>query len=214
LSFREEVTVQIKPKEFSLFAKHREHLRLISQAVEVLRGLVQSGTSAHDALRDVQALEWIGDAIVQEVVLELDRHSNGFLPREETRRLICAQDRVLDAAERLTVRLAAYRPEQHPASTAALLTLASSAVGVLEAALQEFGESRHFAQQMSAMMDIQNQADELCFASFRDAVKQGATDPILLLACNDVCGTFEKIADRFVDCIQTLEDVAIKTLDA
>jgi len=64
---------------------------------------------------------------------------------------------------------------------------------------------------MMKMGELENQADRLCIAAIRDLAEQ-ESDPRRLLMLNETFGLLEKIANLFEDCIQTMEDSALKTL--
>jgi len=125
--------------------------------------------------------------------------------------MLCQQDRVLDAIEHLAGRLAAYRLGELPGAAIQFMAIIESCADVLGDALRAFGEGQHFLEQMMKMGELENQADRLCIAAIRDLAEQ-ESDPRRLLMLNETFGLLEKIANLFEDCIQTMEDSALKTL--
>ncbi|HEY1205112.1 MAG: DUF47 family protein [Bryobacteraceae bacterium] len=203
--------MQIHLKDFQVFGSLQKHFDLILCALDTLRDCTRYATEGSAAFAEIQNLERNGDEILRSAIQQLDCQLSDYPPREGTRRMLCQQDRVLDAIEHLAGRLAAYRLGELPGAAIQFMAIIESCADVLGDALRAFGEGQHFLEQMMKMGELENQADRLCIAAIRDLAEQ-ESDPRRLLMLNETFGLLEKIANLFEDCIQTMEDSALKTL--
>lgn len=200
----------IHPKELSTFAKFQRHFGLLRRAVEALCDCA-GGADPSAVFAEIQDLERQGDEIMRAALCDLERLSGDFLtPREIIRRQFHQQDRILDALEHLAGRLAAYRLGRLPAPAVQLFAVVRACAGVLEAALQAFGEGRRSADQIEKMSDLENEADQLYIAAIRD-LADGEEDPRRMLMLTEVYDTIERVINRFEDAIQSLEEATFKT---
>jgi len=163
------------------------------------------------AFAEIQNLERQGDEIMRAALRDLERlHGDFPTPREIVRRQFHQQDRILDAIELLAGRLAAYRLGRLPAPAVQLLGVVRACAGVLEAAIQAFGEGRRFADQIETMSDLENEADQLYIAAIRDLADR-EQDPRRMLMLTEVYGMLERIINLFEDSVQSLEDATFRT---
>jgi len=163
------------------------------------------------AFAEIQNLERQGDEIMRAALRDLERlHGDFPTPREIVRRQFHQQDCILDAIELLAGRLAAYRLGRLPAPAVQLLGVVRACAGVLEAAIQAFGEGRRFADQIETMSDLENEADQLYIAAIRDLADR-EQDPRRMLMLTEVYGMLERIINLFEDSVQSLEDATFRT---
>ena len=203
--------MRIHLKDFQVFGSLQKHFDLILCALDTLRDCTSCATEGSAAFAEIQNLERNGDEILRRAVQQLDFQLSDYPPREGTRRMLCQQDRVLDAIEHLAGRLAAYQLGELPGAASQFVAIIESCADVLGDALRAFGEGQHFLEQMTKMAELENQADQLCVAAVRDLAEQ-ESDPRRLLMLSEMYGMLENITNLFEDSIQTMEDSALKTL--
>lgn len=204
--------MSIQPKEFNIFISLHNHFRLVRLALVTLRDCADDPSQAWDAAySQIQNMECQGDQLLDAVVRQLDRQSTDCPPRESTRRLFYRQDRILDAAKLLAGLLAAYRIGVLPGAALQLMATIGTCAEVLGDAMRAFGEGQHFLNPISKLAELKKEADQLYIAGIRE-LAEGANDPCRLFMLNKIYGMLERIVNLFEDCVQALEDTALKTL--
>jgi uncharacterized protein Yka (UPF0111/DUF47 family) len=202
--------VKFRPRDFDLFQGLQYHFELVRSAIETLRRTVEGLVDPVDAYLTIQSLERSGDGTLRNAIRQLDRQLVDFPPREDTRRVLHFQDRILDAAEHLAGRLAAYRLGAMPDAAVRLARISEACARALAEAITAFGEGKHFSSQLDATTDLENEASRLCFDAIRDLVDR-ESDPRRLFMLHEVYSQFARIATLFEDSIQMLEDCNLKT---
>ena len=203
--------MQIHPKDFNIFRGIQKHFDLVRCALETQRDCTHVTGEASAAFTQIQNLERDGDEILRSAIRQLDRQLTDYPPRESTRRMFYQQDRILDTTEHLAGHLAAYRLGRLPDAAVRFVAIVESCADVLGDAIRAFGEAQHFVNEMGKMTDLENGADQLYIAAIRDLVEQEG-DPRRLFMLSETYGMPEKIVNLFEDCIQTMEDAALKTM--
>lgn len=74
-----------------------------------------------------------------------------------------------------------------------------------------FGSWRSSNRALTSSPTLENEADHLYITAIRDLAKQEG-EPRRLFMLHEVYGMFEKIVNLFEDCVQAMEDSALKTL--
>ena len=90
------------------------------------------------------------------------------------------------------------------------MVIVESCADLLAEAIRAFGETQHFVNEIGKMAELENEADQLYITSIRDVVEREG-DPRRLFMLHEVYGMFEKIVNLFEDCIQAMQDSALKT---
>ena len=91
--------MQIHLKDFQVFGSLQKHFDLILCALDTLRDCTRYATEGSAAFAEIQNLERNGDEILRSAIQQLDCQLSDYPPREGTRRMLCQQDRVLDAPQ-------------------------------------------------------------------------------------------------------------------
>ncbi len=202
--------MKFRPRDFDLFQGLQYHFELVRSAIETLRRTVEGLVDPVEAYLTIQSLERSGDETLRNAIRQLDRQLIDFPPREDTRPVLHFQDRILDAAEHLAGRLAAYRLEAMPDSAIRLARILEACARALAEAITVFGEAKRLSSQMDAITDLENEASRLCLDAIRDLVNR-EPDPRRLFMLHEVYSMFARIATLFEDSIQMLEDCTLKT---
>ncbi|MCC6863042.1 MAG: DUF47 family protein [Bryobacterales bacterium] len=203
--------MQIQPKDFNIFRDLLVHFNLVQSAFDTLKHCGAAAAGVSSAFARIQGLEKEGDELLRNATRQLDRQLTDYPPRENTRRMFYQQDRILDAAEHLAGRLAAYRLEELPDHAVQFMALIGNCTEVLGEALRAFGEARRFVGEMGRMTDLENQADQLYISAIGDLAEH-EDDPRRMIMLHETYSLLERIVNLFEDCIQTMEDAAIRTL--
>jgi uncharacterized protein Yka (UPF0111/DUF47 family) len=201
--------VKFRPLDFDLFQGLKYHFELVRSAIETLRRTVEGLADPVDAYLTIQSLERSGDGTLRNAIRQLDRQLIDFPPREDTRRVLHSQDRILDAAEHLAGLLAAYRLQNMPDSAVRLARILEACACTLAEAITVFGEAKRLSNQLDAITDLENEASSLCLDAIQDLVNR-ESDTRRLFMLHEVYCQFARIATLFEDSIQMLEDCNLK----
>lgn len=197
------------PSNFEIYRSLERHSLLVQQAMELLRQAAERSECTPEALERVQQIEQEGDEILRGAIRQLDRQSIDYPPREDIRRIFYYQDRILDSAEQALGRLAAYGLGVLPDRLVRLACIVSTGAQVLDEALKAFGAGARFAGQVSAMADLENEADLECGSGVRALVSE-ETDPRRFFMLHQLYDMFDRIVDLSEDSVQVMEDCALK----
>ncbi len=201
--------MRFQPRDFDIFQSLEQHFQLIRQAAATLTLAIEGAVDVKTAALTLQRLERDGDESLRGAIRQLDRQMIDFPPREDIRRIFHYQDRILDAAEHIAGLLAAYPFGPLPDKAARLAKLVESCVEVLAQALHSFGASQRFALLVGRMVDLENEADQLLLETFRGLAEQ-ENDPRRFFMLHELCRRFDELIDLFEDCVQIMEDSALK----
>lgn len=146
---------------------------------------------------------------MRRAIQQLDRQLTDVVPREDARRCFAHLDNILDATELLAGRLAAFRLGRLPGPAITLINTIESCNGVLKQVICAFGEGKHFPDLVARMAELENEADQNYLDALRELFESEA-DPVRLIKLNETYGLLEKIVNLFEDCVQAMEDAALK----
>lgn len=202
--------MKIRLSEFHLFAAWEHHSELLQQALNLLDDCIGDRVPLDEAYAQIQQLEREADEILRNAVRELDFQKSDYPPRAEAWRLFCRLDRILDAVELLAGRLAAYRLGPLPTPARRLMEVIHSCAAPLRNCIQAFGQSEHFIGEFSSLVDLENEADQIYVRAVRELFET-ERDPVRLIKLNEAYGLLEGLVNLFEDCVQVIEDAALKT---
>ena len=201
------------PNLFNLFTAFQQHASLLRRALELLGDCItDSGQPLDVTCSKIQNLERKGDEILRSALRELDFQFGDYPPKADARRLFYRLDRILDAVKLLAGRMAAYRLGRLPDPAEGLMNVIRSCATALDSAIKAFGEAKHFPEQISGMTALENQADQIYMDAIRELF-ESEIDLVRLIKLNETYGLLERIVNLFEDCIQAMEDAALKNFD-
>ncbi len=201
--------MKIRLADFHLFAAWEHHSELLQQALKLIEECINGRVPLEAASSEIQKLEREADDILRTAARELDFQKGDYPPRAEAWRLFCRLDRIVDALELLAGRLAAYRLGTLPAPARRLMEVIHGCDDALRKSIEAFGQSEHFVGQFSNMVELENEADQIYIQAIRELF-ESESDPVRLIQLHDIYGLLEGLVNLFEDCIQVIEDAALK----
>lgn len=209
---KEKAVFRFVPNQFTFFASFRNHSALLRRAVELIADLLAGiDEPVGSRYAEIRALEKEGDEILRNTIRDLDRQLSDLPPKQDTLRAFRYLDRILDHLEVIAGRLSVSKPGRAPGAAIQLGNIMASCQDVMEAAIETFGEGRFAGDQIAAMADLENEADEVYIEGLRELFAR-ETEPTRLLQMNEIYGLLERAVNLFDDCLQVLEESSLKGL--
>ena len=204
------------PREDSFFDQFIAHARLLIQAAEALRELLNGGDGVAAACATIIRHEEAADEITRAVFLAVRRTFVTPIDRADIRELTTSLDDAVDqmrkSAKSITLfGLTEFRPEMRE-----LCDLAIQAAYLTLEATELLRDMRRNTSRLNAIAEavtrIENRSDEVYDAGMKALFAASQDRPMDFIAGSDVFDHLEKVVDRFEDVANGISGILIEHL--
>jgi predicted phosphate transport protein (TIGR00153 family) len=204
------------PHEGSFFDKFEAHARLLVQAAETLRELLNGGPAVPASSAAIMQYEEAADDITRSVFLAIRRTFITPFDRSDIRELTTALDDAIDQMQKtaksiVLFEVSEFRPEMREladlAIQASYLTL--EATGLLH-------DMRRNAARLNAIAEtvtrIESRSDDVYDAGMKSLFLECQARPMDFIVGADILDHLEKVIDRFEDVSNSVSGILIEHL--
>ena len=204
------------PREDSFFDQFIAHARLLIQAAEALRELLNGGDGVAAACATIIRHEEAADEITRAVFLAVRRTFVTPIDRADIRELTTSLDDAVDqmrkSAKSITLfGMTEFRPEMRE-----LGDLAIQAAYLTLEATELLRDMRRNTSRLNAIAEavtrIENRSDEVYDAGMKALFAASQDRPMDFIAGSDVFDHLEKVVDRFEDVANGISGILIEHL--
>ena len=204
------------PREDSYFDQFIAHARLLIQAAEALRELLNGGDGVAAACATIIRHEEAADEITRAVFLAVRRTFVTPIDRADIRELTTSLDDAVDqmrkSAKSITLfGMTEFRPEMRE-----LGDLAIQAAYLTLEATELLRDMRRNTSRLNAIAEavtrIENRSDEVYDAGMKALFAASQDRPMDFIAGSDVFDHLEKVVDRFEDVANGISGILIEHL--
>lgn len=200
-----------KESFFPLFEEMAMH---IVRSADLLTGIIENPGKAevNHAYTSIKILENSADAIVHQVIDNINGTINTPFDREDIQRLMASMDDVIDGIYCASLQIRLFRPlgPLHRLSglNAVLVEgVDQMRIGVFE--LRNLKQSREISKARTRIRELERTADDIYHQLISDLF-ENETDPIELVKHKDIMETMERITDRIEDVSDVFKTILLK----
>jgi predicted phosphate transport protein (TIGR00153 family) len=197
------------PREESFYELYVQHGRLLGQAAELLRQLVESYEDVPATVRRLHDIEHEADEVTHEIMRRLNTTFVTPLDREDIHELASRLDDVLDhldAAGDLLVLHNIEKPLPEMKAQVELLVQAARTTGEAMEKLPSFDQLSEYFVEINR---LENEGDRIYRQAIADLFS-GDYNAMDVLKWKDIIDELEAAMDELEDVANTLEGIALK----
>lgn len=204
------------PREDSFFDQFVAHARLLIQAAEALRDLLNGGDAVEAACATIVRHEEAADEVTRAVFLAVRRTFVTPIDRADIRELTTSLDDAIDQMRKTAKSITLFGMTQFRSEMRELGDLAVQAAYLTLEATQLLRDMRRNAGRLNAIAEavtrIENRSDEVYDAGMKALFAASQDRPMDFIAGADVFDHLEKVVDRFEDVANGISGILIEHL--
>jgi predicted phosphate transport protein (TIGR00153 family) len=159
---------------------------------------------------DVKTLEHVADAVVSQLLVTTNRMFVTPYDREDIVDLAFVIDEVADAAENASELLGLYNVESPTRQSFELCALLVRATEQLASLLGDLRNLHGSADQIVAIKDIEDQADDVARAARASLFKDDRIDPVVVIRWKDIYEALEDAVDACETAASRIGNILVK----
>ena len=200
----------IVPKEDRFFDLLEKQSKNVVKAAELLRSLFDSYGQLDTHVRSMEELEHIGDSLVHEIALELNKSFLTPFDHQDISTLAGRLDDIIDYIDASTRRMWMYRVPVPPKHGRRLAEIIVEQVREIDQAVQNLRSMDQESIQKTRITvnRLENDADDLTDAALVELFELDDTKMIMKL--KEVYEHMEAATDRCEDASDVIADIVIK----
>lgn len=204
------------PREDSFFDKFETHARLLVEAAEALRTLLDGGEGMAAASAAIIAHEEAADEVTREVFLAVRRTFITPFDRADIRELTTFLDDAIDQMQKTAKSISLFQVTTFQEEMRELGDLAIQASRLTLEATELLRDLRGNAARLNeineAVTRIENRSDEVHDAGKKALFATSQDHPMDFIAGADILGHLEKVIDRIEDVANGISGILIEHL--
>jgi len=197
------------PREESFYELYVQHGRLLGQAAELLRQLVESFDDVPAKVRRLHDIEHEADEVTHEVMRRLNTTFVTPLDREDIHELASRLDDVLDHLDAAGDLLVLHNIEKPLPEMKAQVELLVQAARTTEEAMQKLPSFDQLGDYFVEINRLENEGDRIYRQAIADLFS-GDYNAMDVLKWKDIIDELEAAMDELEDVANTLEGIALK----
>ncbi|HEV7158545.1 MAG TPA: DUF47 family protein [Caulobacteraceae bacterium] len=204
------------PREQGFFDKFEAHARLLVQAAEALRELLNGGEGVAAASAAIFIHEEAADEVTRSVFLAVRRTFITPFDRADIRELTTSLDDAIDQMQKTAKSVSLFRMTSFQTEMRELGDLAIQASYLTLEATELLRDMTRNADRLTAINEavtrIENRSDEVHDAGKRALIAASQDRPMDFIAGADVLDHLEKVIDRIEDVANGISGILIEHL--
>jgi uncharacterized protein len=197
------------PREESFYELYVQHGRLLGQAAELLRQIVENFDDVPAKVRRLHDIEHEADEVTHEVMRRLNTTFVTPLDREDIHELASRLDDVLDHLDAAGDLLVLHNIEKPLPEMKAQVELLVQAARTTEEAMQKLPSFDQLSDYFVEINRLENEGDRIYRQAIADLFS-GDYNAMDVLKWKDIIDELEAAMDELEDVANTLEGIALK----
>jgi predicted phosphate transport protein (TIGR00153 family) len=204
------------PREDSFFDQFEAHARLLVQAAEALRDLLNGGEGVEAACAAIVRHEEAADEVTRNVFLAIRRSFITPFDRGDIRELTTSLDDAIDQMQKTAKSITLFEVTDFQPEMRTLGDLAIQSAYLTLEATELLRNMRRNAVRLNAIAEavnrIENRSDEVCDAGMKSLFAACQKRPMDFIAGSDIYDHLEKVIDRIQDVSNGISGILIEHL--
>lgn len=204
-----------QPKDATFFPLFEKAADNIVHIADLLSKVVRETDiqKREELIREVEAVEHLGDEITHEVLNNLNTVFITPFDREDIHALATSIDDVADHVKDAALRIRLFKPQSLPTGIIKMSDLICHGTEEVRKAMKELKDVRNLGKLKKLIIDInnvENQADAVFEVAMTDLFAN-EKDPIEIIKIKDIIAKMESATDRCEDIANVIESIIVKT---
>jgi predicted phosphate transport protein (TIGR00153 family) len=203
---------KLMPRSDEFFDDFDQQAQATQEGARLLRELLDNLTDVPAKVKEIKAVEHLGDEITHKAFERLHKQFITPFDRAEIHRLLSRIDDVLDLADGASERILLYEVTDVPPEARELgRVLHASALKMQEAvaALRTIKKPQGILSACVEINRLENEADHLLRSGLAKLFKSGA-DPLTVIKWKEIYELLESATDRCEDVANVIEGVVLE----
>ena len=199
------------PKSPEFFKLLTEHSKMIHQAAQTFKDILDNLSDTGEKASEVHHLENLCDDITQKIQNELNEIYITPIDREDIFSLSNALDNIIDCINTITKRLNLYKVKTQIKYSTNFADILLAQTKLLEEAVAELDSKNDISQKLSAIKHYETQGDQLFVNAIANLFEE-EKDVIELIKKKEILELIEKAVDRCQTATIIIERILIKNI--
>jgi hypothetical protein len=209
-SFIPRAMLGLAPKEEKFFLMFQNMTKIIVQAAELLKAMLDNFENPEKYQQQIRDLEHQGDQQTHEIIQKLNTSFVTPFDREDIYSLASALDDVLDYIDASAAHIVLYKIEKPTESAKELAFIILKCTQAINKAMELLGkELEQIADFCIEVNSLENEGDRIRRAAISDLF-ENEKDAIRLIKWKDIYEILEKAVDECEDVVNILESMVLK----
>jgi hypothetical protein len=200
----------IIPQDKVFFNLLEEQSKLVLEAAELFKNMVNDYDSFRVKIKRMRALEHEGDNVVHEIFHKLNKTFITPIDHEDISKLASLYDDVLDYIDAVTGKIYLFKIKKPDGIVKDFSEIIVKMVKEVNAALGQIKKikQKEIEKKFKEIHKLENQADDLCDNAIAKLIKE--KDPIKILIMKDIYEFLEEVTDKLEDVCLAIQDIVMK----
>jgi predicted phosphate transport protein (TIGR00153 family) len=200
----------IIPQDKVFFNLLEEQAKLVLQAAELFKDMVDDYDTFGVKMKRMRALEHDGDEIVHEIFHKLNKTFITPIDQEDISRLASLYDDILDYIDAVANKIYLFKIEKPDGVIKDFSEIIVKMVEEVNAACRHIRKikQKEIEEKFKEVHKLENQADDLADNAIAKLFTE--KDPVKILIMKDIYELLEEVTDKIEDVCLAIQDIVMK----